>query len=94
MLVWRRFDSGRDRLHSAFARRYEGDPKATLPAVTEAEKSTWPITEGYKHASLITGFNEERGEIIFTESWGEHARNRRMRIEEMAATSYLSFYPK
>ncbi len=94
VLVWRRYDAGRDGLHSAFAKRYARDPDATLPAVDEAERSTWPIETGYKHASLITGYNEIRGEVIFTESWGEHARNRRMRIEEMAATSYLSFYPE
>ena len=93
VLVWRRFDSGRDRLHSAFARRYARDPEATLPLPNEAERSTWPVNRGEKHASLITGYNEERGEVIFTEPWGEQVRNRRMRIEEMIATSYLSFYP-
>ena len=34
-----------------------------------------------------------RREIIFTESWGERSRNRRMRVEEMEGTVYLAYYP-
>jgi hypothetical protein len=43
------------------------------------------------HASVITGVNKKRDEVIFTESWGENNRNRRMRAEEMEATAYVTF---
>jgi hypothetical protein len=42
----------------------------------------------------VNGYNQARGEVIFTESWDERVRNRRMRAEEMEGTSYLSCYPK
>ncbi len=43
---------------------------------------------------MITGYNAERGEVIFLESWGEHTRGRRMRTEELEATAYMVFYFK
>jgi hypothetical protein len=42
---------------------------------------------------VVNGYNAVRREVIFTESWGESARNRRMRIEELEGTSYLAYYP-
>ncbi|MGI9243937.1 MAG: C39 family peptidase, partial [Verrucomicrobiales bacterium] len=92
VLVWRKYDSDRDRLHTEFARLHRASPNAELPEVDDAERATWPGDEGRNHASVVTGFNNERGEVIFVESWGEHTRGRRMRFEELEETSYMAFY--
>jgi hypothetical protein len=42
--------------------------------------------------SVITGYNETRGEILFTESWGERYRQRRMSIGEMEKTADSLFF--
>ena len=91
VLVWRKYSPQRDRIHARFA---SAPQKATLPEADDKDRESWPGKESPGHASVITGFNEERGEIIFMESWGEHTRNKRMRIEEMETTSYMSFYFK
>ena len=41
--------------------------------------------------TLTEGIPRAR-EVVFTESWGQQARNRRMRYEEMEATSYYAVY--
>ena len=92
VLVWRKYDPDRDALHTDFSKLYRGAAHATLPIVDDAERATWPGDEAPNHASVITGFNAERGEVIFVESWGEHTRGRRMRFEELEATSYMAFY--
>ena len=46
------------------------------------------------HASVINGYHSARREVIFSESWAEAARNRRMRVEEMEGTCYLAYYPR
>ncbi|HUF61182.1 MAG TPA: C39 family peptidase [Verrucomicrobiales bacterium] len=94
VLVWRRFDSERDRLHTGFARRYAANPRLTLPIADGKERGTWPGDGHPSHSSVITGYNRKRGEVIFTEPWGEHTRDRRMRIEEMESSSYGVFYFK
>jgi hypothetical protein len=93
VLVWRRFSPQRDYLHTTFARQLAGDPSLTLPAVDPEEKESWPDAEGeFNHASVVNGYNAGRGEVIFSESWGEGFRNRRMRKEELEQTSYKAFY--
>ncbi len=94
VLVWRRWKKERDYLHTLFARRFADDPTLTLPEPNAEDRATWPGESDYTHASVVNGYNEERGEVILTESWGEFARNRRMRIEELEATAYYAFYPR
>ena len=94
VLVWRRYSPQRDQLHTRFALDFQQSPDAKLPEPTREEQSSWPGDEAPGHCSVIVGYNEERGEVIFMESWGEHARNRRMRVEEMEGTSYMTFYFK
>ena len=65
----------------------------TLPKPDLNDRKSWPTKESFSHSSLITGYNLARREVIFTESWGERVRNRRMRIEEMEGTSYMAYYP-
>ena len=84
VLVWRKYDANRDLLHTEFAKLYRREPAA----------ETWPGDEAPNHASVVTGFNPERGEVIFVESWGEQTRGRRMRFEEMEESSYMAFYYK
>ena len=89
IVVWRRYSHERNLLHSAAAQG------AKLPELTPKDRIAWPTAENAPgHASVITGFNKETGEVIFMESWGEHARNKRMRAEELEATSYATFYFK
>jgi hypothetical protein len=97
VIFWRQFSRSRDEFHSQFAARLEQEPQAELPNPKgkegRADRRHWPDgKEGPGHASIITGYNEERGEVIFTESWGESYRNRRMRAEEAEATTLLLFF--
>ena len=94
IVVWRHYSKQRDRLHTSFASRIKSHPESVLPHPDREEKASWPGKSAPGHASVITGYNEERGEVIFMESWGEHTRGRRMRSEEMEATSYMTFYFK
>ena len=89
IVVWRRYSHERNLLHSAAAQGTK------LPESTPNDRITWPTAKDAPgHASVITGFNKKTGEVIFMESWGEHARNKRMRAEELEATSYATFYFK
>lgn len=88
VIVWRRFSHDRNRLHDRVGR----DPEAELPDPSDAaEQATWPGEEAPLHASVITGYDGDKREFFFLESWGGHDFPRRMRFEEMAATSYLCF---
>ncbi len=93
VIVFRRWSQERDFLHTAFAQRLLKDPVATLPKADLNDRRTWPTRADFAHSSLVTGYNTARREVIFTESWGERTRNRRMRAEEMEGTSYLAYYP-
>lgn len=94
VIVWRWFSDERDRFHAEFAQRYRLDPSALLPDPRRdrSDRKRWPKASEYGHASLITGFNPQRDEFIFSESWGNDSRNRRMRVEEMEATAFQLFY--
>jgi len=94
VMVFRRWNQERDYLHTAFRRRFAADPTAQLPRPDATDQKTWPIRGGFAHASVVNGYNLQRREVIFTESWSEAARNRRMRVEELEATSYLAYYPR
>jgi hypothetical protein len=94
VLVFRHWSQDRDFIHTAFARRFADDPTATLPKADMNDRKLWPQRGGFAHASIVNGYNLARGEVIFTESWDERVRNRRMRAEEMEETSYLACYPK
>jgi len=93
VIVFRHWSQERDFLHGAFAERFQKDPAATLSKPDLNDRKSWPTKESFSHSSLITGYNLARREVIFTESWGERVRNRRMRIEEMEGTSYMAYYP-
>lgn len=94
VVVWRAISRERDAFHSLFAETFRKDPAATLPDPRKdrRDKESWPTLQTGGHTSLITGFNQQRKEVLFTESWGENTRNRRMLIEEMEATTYHTFF--
>lgn len=92
VVVWRRFSSERDRLHTRFAREHGRDPGAVLPDPNQRdERASWPDEEAPLHASVLTGYHDERREFLFLESWSGREKPRRMRAEELAATAYLTF---
>ncbi|MBX3740525.1 MAG: C39 family peptidase [Akkermansiaceae bacterium] len=93
VLIWRYFSRERDEVHSDFAETFATDPSAVLPdpKKDKEEEERWAGRSNGGHASIVTGYNRERGEILFTESWGENKRNRRMRVEEMEHSGYLYF---
>jgi len=63
-----------------------------LPKPDKKDKAAWPTRDDGGHASLVTGYNPDRGEVLFTESWLNDYRHRRMRTEEMEGTTYVIFY--
>lgn len=87
VLVWRHYDKGRNQLHMRATGR-----AGALPEPDDSDKARWPGVGSPAHASVITGYNRQTNEVIFDESWGEHARGKRMRAEELEATSYYVFY--
>ena len=92
VIVWRRFSHERNQLHTRFMRQLSRDPAATLPDPANAtEKASWPGEDAPLHASVIVGYHPERKEFLFLESWTGRDQPRRMRVEELAATTYLCF---
>jgi hypothetical protein len=92
VIVWRRFSHERNQLHTRFMRQLSRDPAATLPdPAIAAEKASWPGEDAPLHASVIVGYHPERKEFLFLESWTGRDQPRRMRVEELAATTYLCF---
>lgn len=92
VIVWRRFSQERNDLHTRFAREFVRDPQAALPDPSlPGERSSWPGEDAPLHASVLTGYHDARRELLFLESWSGRDTPRRMRVEEMAATAYLTF---
>ena len=94
-IVWRRVTEEREKAHSVFASQLAKQPLASLPEANRSKRSTWPERSkkgSPSHASVISGINAERNEVVFTDPWGEAARNRRMHSDEMEATVYTVFY--
>lgn len=92
VIVWRRYSPERNALHSRFIREFSADPEATLPDPTDSqERASWPGEKAPLHASVIVGYSPARKEFLFLESWTGKDKPRRMRVEELAATTYLSF---
>ena len=92
VVVWRKFDYKRNALHNRVARSYLRDSSVTLPEPDAKERATWPGKKHPVHASVIVGFNDERKEVLFLESWAGFTEPRRMRYEEMEATATWVFY--
>jgi hypothetical protein len=94
VIVFRRWSQARDYVHTEFAKRFAADPTALLPRADATDQKSWPTRDSFAHASIVNGYHAARREVIFSESWSEYARDRRMRFEEMEGTSYLAYYPR
>ena len=92
VIVWRRFDHRRNRLHHQVSLGLEKDPSVMLPEPDASDRATWPGKKHPVHASVIVGFNDQRKEVLFLESWAGVKTPRRMRYEEMEATATWVFY--
>jgi len=90
VIVWRRWDQVRDRLHSQVSREFKrgGSREFERPdeKVLPSKKKGSPL-----HASVVIGYNDERKEIIFLESWNGDASPRRMPVTEISHTADLTF---
>ena len=86
-----RFSTERDRAHTRHARRHNQDPALALPSPCQQERDTYPNEDAPLHASVLVGFNADNNELLFVESWAGLGFPRRMRVEEMEATAYLTF---
>lgn len=90
VIVWRRWDQDRDRLHTLVSNRLRkgggGEfPKTDLQSLPSKKKRS-PV-----HASIIVGYNDGRSEVIFLESWEGLKAPRRMPVSEMKATTDFLF---
>lgn len=95
VIVWRRVSEDREKAHTFFSSQVAKQPLAALPEPSRSERDAWPERSkkgSPSHASVISGINAERNEVVFTDPWGEAARNRRMHTDEMEATAYTVFY--
>ncbi|MCX6852593.1 MAG: hypothetical protein NTY98_27195 [Verrucomicrobia bacterium] len=92
VVVFRYWAEERDYIHSAYSARIARGDKAELPTASMDDRKTWPKKSPFAHSSIVNGYRADKREAIFTESWGEQARNRRMRVEEMEGTSYYAVY--
>ncbi|WP_395741775.1 hypothetical protein [Prosthecobacter sp.] len=92
VVVFRWWSEERDYIHSAYSARIARGEKAELPPASMEDHKSWPKKSPFTHASIVNGYRADKREVIFTESWGEQARNRRMRVEEMEGTAYYAVY--
>ena len=97
VIVWRRVSKEREKAHSEYSAARRQDPDWTVPELTEKDRESLP-DKGARgtpsHASIITGINEQRGEVLYMEPWGESTRDRRMKVEEMETSAYAVFFFK
>ena len=94
VVIWRRFSTTRNRIHSRQTLMASKDPEYQIPRPDLSTRDSWPDDEAPLHASVIVGYNPKRREVLFVESWAGMNIPRRMREEEMTATAYLTFYFK
>lgn len=90
VIVWRRWDRQRDQLHTRISRDFLAgkDQRFERPSEKEmpSKKKRSPL-----HASVIVGYNDERREVIFLESWEGMSKPRRMLVSEISHTADLTF---
>ncbi len=97
VIVWRRVSEEREAAHRRFMSAFKVDSSLSPPRLSAVDLESLPQrdVDGLpSHASIVTGLNRARGEVIYTEPWGEETRDRHMRVEEMEATAYAVFHFK
>ncbi len=97
VIVWRRVSAVRENHHAKVAQNTRAGNDTPLPPLRPEELAALPH-RGAKgspsHASVLTGWTSDRGEIFYLEPWGEYGHGRRMRWEELEATVYAVFHFK
>ena len=88
VIVWRRWGPARDRLHTRISRDLESGEETKYPPL---DQKALPNDSSPLHASVLVGFNDERKEVLFLESWAGQTKARRMPIAELDATAYYTF---
>lgn len=95
VIVWRRWSSERDREHRRLASSVSSGTASgrgnQQKFPTDVSASSYPDEKSPLHASVIIGFNDTRKEVIFLESWAGQSQARRMSVNEMQKTTYLTF---
>ena len=95
VIVWRRYSQERDVVHNKFMVAMSKSPDATLPDPNDPhERASWPSSNNPSaplHASVVCGYQPDRKEVLFLDSWTGKDVPRRMRIEELVGTTYLCF---
>ncbi|MCB1208979.1 MAG: hypothetical protein KDK97_06610 [Verrucomicrobiales bacterium] len=92
VIVFRRWSQERDYIHTLHTKRLAKGEDSELPVAGIEDRRSWPGKDALAHASIMNGYHAGRGEVILTESWGQEARNRRMRWEELEGTAYYVIY--
>lgn len=92
VIVFRRWSQERDYIHTLHTQRLAKGEDSELPVAGIEDRRSWPGKDALAHASIMNGYHGGRGEVILTESWGQEARNRRMRWEELEGTAYYVIY--
>ena len=95
MIVWRRVSMEREKAHAEFASRLINDPALALEPLSAQTKAQLPPRNrkgSPSHASVITGIDADNDTLIYLEPWEAESAQRRMRAEEMEATTYAVFY--
>ncbi|MCB1232463.1 MAG: hypothetical protein KDN19_19600 [Verrucomicrobiae bacterium] len=97
VIVWRRVALEREKAHAELAARFAAEPNlaAAVPPLDPDTLSELPDrkkTGSPSHASVIIGIDEQAGTVIYLELWGTGSGVCRMRIEELEATAYASFF--
>lgn len=94
VIVWRRYDHRRNMLHTRVANQFSKGKEDVFPEPDANERKSWPGKNHPVHASVIVGFNDQRKEVLFLESWAGLGVPKRMRYEELEATATWAFYFK
>ena len=94
IIVWRRFSHDRNNFHTRHARAHARDASLAIPKPDRGERESWPGDDAPVHASVVVGYNDERNEILFLESWAGLDFPRRMRAEALEVTATMAFYFK
>jgi len=88
VIVWRRWGQDRDRLHTKISRAVAAGDEAGFGSL---DRRSLPNDSSPLHASVIVGYNDQRKEVLFLESWAGQSKPRRMPVAELDATAYYSF---
>ncbi|MDF1850467.1 MAG: hypothetical protein P1U85_06505 [Verrucomicrobiales bacterium] len=97
VIVWRRVSQQRENFHARVAEQSRQGKGSPLPELGPEDLALLP-PRGAKgspsHASVLTGWSADGGEIYYLEPWGKLGQGRRMRWEELEATAYAVFHFK